>query len=193
MFKLKQMVSGAAAVVSLVFGIAPAMAGPTIGFGNIVSGSGMVSVDVVVGDLAGEIVSAYDLDVSYNVGALTFSTVLFGPSLGDVNAFEVFTAVESGLPGLVDFAASSLLDDAALGALQGGGPVTLATLQFTGSDLSSLAFINWGTDLVNDVTNDVKGRNALQIIPGGQIPEPATYGLVGMALLAAAVARRRQA
>jgi hypothetical protein len=80
----------------------------------------------------------------------------------------------------VDFASISLLGDDQLLALQNGGPVTLATLEFTGDDPSSLAFANWG--MSNNVTNDVKGLDNRVIIPGGSVPEPATYMLVTLAL-----------
>lgn len=189
MFKLKQMASVAAAVVSLAFGMAPATAAPTISFVPVAGG-----VDVVVGNLGGDIVAAYDLDVNYDVSALTFTGFSLSSGLGDPTAIDPITllptefvgdAQDQVLGGLVDLWGLSLLSDFDLSALQNGGPVTLATLLFTGSDFSSLAFVNWGP------MNDVKGAGNNVII--GQIPEPATYGLIGMALLAAGVARRRQA
>ncbi len=81
MLKLKQMASVAAAVVSLAFGMAPATASPTIDFQNIVLGVGTVDVDVVVGNLGTEIVSAYDLDVTFG-GALSFEGLDFSTALG---------------------------------------------------------------------------------------------------------------
>jgi hypothetical protein len=182
MFKLTQMASVAAAVAGLAFGIAPATAAPTIGFTAPTPGG---TVDVVVSDLAGDIVAAYDLDVAFNSIALTFTSLTFGASLGDELLSEVINSGPFDLGGLIDFAAVSLLTDAELGVLQGGGPVTLATLTFAGADFSSLAFVNWGP------FNDVKGAGNRVII--GQVPEPATFGLVGMALLAAGFARRRAA
>lgn len=188
MKRLKKLASVAAVAAALVIGAASAVAAPTIYFGPAAdAGGGVIGVDVVVGDLGPQIVSAFDLDVSYDVGALTFGTVLFSTVLGDASLAEAFNAfAESG--GVVDLAAVSLLSDVELLALQGGGPVVLATLQFTGSDASSLAFVNWGTDPANDTTNDVKGLNNHVIIP---VPEPASFGLVGIALLAAGAARRR--
>ncbi|WP_144290155.1 PEP-CTERM sorting domain-containing protein [Ideonella sp. A 288] len=188
MTSLKKLARVAAVAAALVIGAASAVAAPTIYFGPATdAGGGVIGVDVVVGDLGAQIVSAFDLDVSYDVGALTFGTVLFSNMLGDASFFEAINAfAESG--GVVDLAAVSLLSDAELLTLQGGGPVVLATLQFTGSDASSLAFINWGTDLVNNTTNDVKGLDNQVIIP---VPEPASYGLAGLALLAAGIARRR--
>jgi hypothetical protein len=68
-------------------------------------------------------------------------------------------------------------------ALQLGGPVTLATLQFTANsdgDTSSLTFANWGRDVLAGTFNDVKGRNNEVII--SQVPEPASFGLAAIAL-----------
>lgn len=182
MFKLKQMASVAAAVVSLAFSMAPATAAPTIGFGTAVASGTNWDVDVVVDGLAGDIVAGYDIDVAYGPGALTYVGWVFGSMLGGpLLADETFDASS---PGLVDIYSVSFMGDGPLLTLQGGNSVILGTLTFTGTDFSSLAFVNWGP------TNDVKGAGNKVII--GQIPEPATYGLIGMALLAAGVARRRQ-
>lgn len=190
MFKLRQVASVAAAAVSLAFGMTSALAAPTISFVPVAGG-----VDVVVGNLGGDIVSAYDLDVSYDALVLTFTGFIFGSELGDPAAIDPITllpseffgdALDSVPGGLVDLWGLSFLSDASLFGLQDGNSVTLATLLFDGGDFSSLAFVNWGP------FNDVKGARNQVIIPGGQIPEPASYGLVGLALLAAGVARRRQ-
>lgn len=183
MLKFKQLASVAAAAVSLAFVAAPATATPTIGFGAAVANGANWDVDVVVDGLAGEIVSAYDIDVAYDAGQLSFVNWVFSLNLGSPLVDEI---LDASAPGLVDIYSVSLLGDGDLFTLQGGSSVVLGTLTFTGTDFSSLAFVNWGP------TNDVKGAGNRVIIPGGQIPEPATYGLVGLALLAAGVARRRQ-
>jgi PEP-CTERM motif len=189
MFKLKQMTGVAAAVAALAFGMGPVMAAPSISFN--VAGN---KADVVVGDLGGDIVAAYDLDVKYDSSALSFVGLSFGAGLGvwnaDLNLSEVLNLGPDDLGGVVDFAAVSFLSDADLLALQGGDKVVLATLEFNGGDMSSLQFINWGR------TNDVKGADNRVIIPGGQVPEPATYALVGVALAgiyaSGALRRRRE-
>jgi hypothetical protein len=84
---------------------------------------------------------------------------------------------------LVDFASTSLLGDDDLFALQHGGPVTLAMLQFTANadgDISSLTFANWGRDVLAGTFNDVQGRNNEVFV--GQVPEPASFGLAAIAL-----------
>jgi len=158
-----------------------------------------VTVDVVVSGLtaATEIVSAFDLDVTYDSTVLSATGVTFGPSLGDPFFFEVFEDFDISTAGVVDFAALSLLSDGDLAALQGDS-VTLATLSFDtiGVGTSSLGFIL-------DAFNDVKGRNAavlsLTVGPGSvtvngpnPIPEPGTMLLLGTGLAGLAAWRLRR-
>jgi hypothetical protein len=81
MFKLKQVACVATVATGLAFGMASATAAPTIGFGAAVDNGATVSVDVVVGDLGNQIVSAYDLDVSFDTGALAFFGLTFSAAL----------------------------------------------------------------------------------------------------------------
>ncbi len=156
-----------------------------------------VSVDIVVSDLAGEIVSAYDLDVTYDSSILSATGVTFGLLLGDESWFEAFNASDISLAGLVDFAQLSLLSDAELGTLQPDS-FTLATLEFLaiGPGTSSL-------DFVFDAFNDIKGLNAGILEPsagsGGvtvsnPIPEPGAalvFGLGALIVGGAATGRKR--
>ncbi len=138
-----------------------------------------VDVDVIVSDLGGGIVSAYDLDVTYDPGFLTATGVVFGPDLGDPFFFQVLESSDRSIPGLVDFAALSLLSDAELAAIQGPS-VTLATLQFDAlaSGPTSLA-------LLFGPGNDVKGANNQVILPVAAAAEAATWVLLapGLALV----------
>lgn len=192
MFKLKQVAGAAALVAGLTLAALPASAAPTISFGAAVVNGSNIEVDVIVADLGNDIVATYDIDVQFDASTLAFDGFAFGLGLGDEALFEVFNIgpFESG--GVVDVAAVSLLSDDDLFALQGGGPVTLGTLKFLDQgqqgDVSSLLFVNWGD------FNDVKGRRNQVLIPGGNVPEPATYALTGLALaglLASRLARRR--
>ena len=93
----------------------------TIGFSpasQTVEVGDTVLVDVVISDLAGEIVSAYDLDVTYDASILSATDVTFGTFLGDEFFFEVFNDFDLSVPGVVDFAQLSLLSDFELAALQ---------------------------------------------------------------------------
>jgi hypothetical protein len=191
MFNLKQWATTCALIAGLGFGAASAIANPVIQFeggGPFLAGD-TVNVNVVVDNLpATQIVAAYDLDVTYNSGLLRFFDVFFSLQLGDSSSLPLPEAIESKTGphtalGLVDFASTSLLGDDDLYALQLGGPVTLATLQFTANsdgDTSSLTFANWGRDVLAGTFNDVKGRNNEVII--SQVPEPASFGLAAIAL-----------
>ena len=169
----------------------------TIGFApssTTVEFGDSITLDVVISDLGGEIVSAYDLDLIYNSALLSATSVTFGPSLGDESLFEVFSDSDLTGPGVVDFAQLSLLSDASLLALQGGDSFVLASVSFdvTGTGTSTL-------DFVFDPVNDIKGANALRldvtVAPGfvTSIPEPsaALVFSLGAAILVAGSRRRR--
>ncbi len=157
------------------------------------------SVDVVVSDLGGEIVSAYDLDILFDPSVININVVSFSGALGNIAAAEAFIDVDILGPGVLDVASLSLLSDPALLALQGGDSVTLFTLsgQALAEGTTNLSF-------VFDNFNDVKGSgaNVLQIEPeegtirvGEEpaIPEPsaALVFAAGAAVLATALRRRR--
>lgn len=106
------------------------------------------SFDVVISDLpVGEVVSAYDIDVTYDSSVLAASSV-FQPfsslgGAGDAFYNATFPANMIHIDGL------SLLSDAQLLALQGGDSVIMATLFFTGIAVgfSSLDFTSVRTRL----------------------------------------------
>ncbi len=179
-----------AALCLLVAGVAPAA---TISFvpGDITAGVGdIVSVDIVVSDLGGEIVSAYDLDVIYDDSMVTATGVSFAGSLGNPLLFEVFQDFDLSTSGVVDLAELSLLSDAALLASQGGDTVTLASIEFEAiaDGTSQLSF-------VFDDFNDVKGLRAEPLDVTGEptIPEPsaALVFAAGAAVVAGALRRRK--
>ena len=157
-----------------------------------------LTVDVVISglDAANEIVSAFDLDVTYDSSILSATNVTFGLDLGDPSIFEALTDFTLLSPGVVDFAELSLLSDTDLASLQGDS-VTLATLAFDAVEIGQSTLNFGGAPPINDV----KGRNN-EILPltvgtgnvaVAPIPEPSTMflfgsglaGLVGMRLLQA--------
>jgi len=152
------------------------------------------ALDIVVSGLEAvtpnEIVSAYDLDVTYNSSLFTATGVTFGSLLG-------LSLQNSSLAtlGLVDLAEVSLESDAALGALQGDS-VTLATLAFKASGGQGTGNFNF----VFNATNDVKGNGAavLDLSPGtaavqvGATPEPGTLVLLASGLVGLVLHQRRR-
>jgi hypothetical protein len=148
-------------------------------------------VDLVVSELAGEIVSAYDVDIRFDAAVVRADTVVASNALGDAGALEALLDAVIA-PGRVDLAGVSLLSDAALLALQGSAAVTLASLGFTkiGDGTTSL-------DFLFDASNDLKGANAqiLGVTPvsGLVVPEPGTAAVVGGGLLVLAAVGKRGA
>lgn len=176
--------------LALFFAGAPASA-VTIGFApatQTVPPGDFFTVDVVVSDLAGEVVAAYDLDLVYDAAILSATTVSFGPLLGDGSASEVFEDFDLTNPGVVDFAQLSLLSDADLLALQPGAFV-LATIGF-----QALSPGTSPLELVFDAGNGVTGLGGQGLgvdAPPGSVdvvPEPGATLLV---VLGAAVVSAR--
>ena len=103
-----------------------------------------LNVDIVISDLyatdgSREIVSAFDLDVTYDSSVLNATGVSFGALLGANTSTDFFdfssdafivSVLSLGPPGRVDFAESSWLTNADLLSMQPDDNFTLATLSF---------------------------------------------------------------
>ncbi len=156
---------------------------------------GTILVDVNVSGLDGEIVSAYDLDVSYDTNVLSFNNVGFDTLLGDEFFFEVLNS-DTGLnsaPGLIDFAAISLLSDAELEALQAPNEsIRLVTLEF---DVLQTTITN--LEFIFGPSKDVKCSNNVPCIVDNSepipTPLPATLWLLGCGFLANILLVRQRA
>jgi PEP-CTERM motif len=147
-------------------------------------------VDVVVTGIVDEIISAWDIDVSFDPAALNALGVgFYGAEWGgDLNDAFYDSDVQNGL---IDAWLVSLLSDNELRAAQcpGGacGPtLRLTTLSFTAlaDGAPVLSLVNWGP------WNDIKCENNRQCFPVST-PEPGTLALLSLGLLGLGLGRRR--
>ncbi len=158
-------------------------------------------VDVVISDLAaaGEIVSAYDLNVSYDATNLLATGVTFGSYLDDP-FFPGFTLQDSVLTtaGLVNFSELSFLSDAELAAQQPDS-FTLATLSFEALSVgsSSLLFVPdpfFGIDIKGNLFSVLPvttGTVSVMVnAPAVAIPEPSSLALFALSFLFIGMSRR---
>lgn len=185
----------------LLFGLVALLASSTamamsIGFQpseQYVSPGSSLTVDIIASLGTGEIVAAYDFDLSYNASYLTATGVTFGTMLGGPSFIDALTGFSITNAGLVDFWEVSLLSDSDLSTLQSPfSVITLATISFdaTGDGTSPLQFINYGI-----AGNDIKGAENIQYLSPtlsdgsievgtgeSSVPEPATFLLFGFGL-----------
>lgn len=160
----------------------------TVGIG------GPVAVDVVIADLglgAAPTLSAFDLDITFAPGVLSFVTVSFGFDLGIPGLEALTSAGALAGPVRVDLAAASLLSNATLDADQPASFV-LATLHFTALGIGTSPLAITQAVLANTAGGSI-GTSLVGTSIDVVVPEPASLALValGLAGLARVGARRR--
>ena len=167
---------------------------------NIPLGSSF-DVDIVVSGLEAvspnEIVSAYDLQVSYDESLLSTTGFSFGFFLNGGDSFLSFQDVDLSNSGIVNLSELSLLFDFELDPLQPDS-ILLATLRFyaLGPGTSSLTFIpdpTFGVDVkgLNDQILPLSFNSASVTVVSQAVPEPSTLLLFGVGLVFLAIGRRR--
>jgi len=159
---------------------------------------GTLDFDVRVEDLGEEIVAAFDLDFVFDPAVLAFKGLAFGASFG--GAAGSFSGYDTPAPGLVDFFLFSILPDDVLAAAQGGSAL-LARLSFTGlaPGSSPMSVLAPGDDPFFALDGREAAAlelaaigSALAVVEARPVAEPGALALLGIGLLAIAVAVRRR-
>ena len=214
--KLKSLV---AALTLATAGLSSAWAAPVLSIvpaQSSIALNGFVTVDIVISGLTGvnEIVSGFDLNVSFNTGVLRWSSIDLQPATDVMGGSSTLFGFDTDdTDGKIGGDITSFLGDDDLDALQGDS-FTLMTLTFQGI-ADGVSFLDFGAD--PDVERLVTGRLEASGIAGvlnlqytgacvavgtgsctqNPIPEPATFGLAGLALLGCgltrSLTRRREA
>jgi hypothetical protein len=166
---------------------------------------GSVTVDVVISGLsaAGDIVSAYDLDILFDPSVLTATAATNDPSpWQEVPTDDPGFFSDLSTPGQAFISLLSFLDDATLDSIQNSDSIVLATLTFQGvADGSTSIFFGASPAFARNVIGfDAEtlaadfGSTCISVGTGScnQVPEPATYGLVALALAGMVPALRRR-
>jgi len=180
---------------AITLGLSPAS--QTITAGN------PFDVDVVISGLHApdpdEILSGYDINISYDASMLTATGVDFGSFLGGLS--DSLQDPDFTTAGLFNIFEVSFLSDLDLDTLQGDS-FTLATLHFTAKTAGTSAltitnadltgFSDLSTTFPNPLTVDQYANSGVTVEPRTAVPEPASWALMGAGFIAGLAHKRRQ-
>lgn len=160
---------------------------------------GTASIDVSISGLGSEILSGFDLNFLWNSSILGQGTVDFTPACGALGPAASCTQDPTS-PGNIGLFYFAVADDADL-ELGQANDFVLGTLTFTGlADGSTILGLGADLDFERNFTG--LGAESLSVTVGSAciavgtgscstVPEPESYGLVGLALFAAGAVSRR--
>ena len=162
--------------------------------------------NVRISDLGTEILSTYDISVSFDAAILSLSSVSFGTAM-NLGVLDAVNQVRTNGAGSVTLSDTATAAEATMLTNQADSFV-LFRLNFTGvgvgtSAIGLTANILGGHSEPDPIFGDlfpvelqasVSGGRAVvtQQGGGGNVPEPASYGLVGLALLGLVGASRKR-
>lgn len=205
---MKRILSAAALAAAALFAAAPSQADPVVSFSpssSHVDIGSFIDVEMWISGLDSEILSAFDINLLFNeaiVDNIVVSHNAVVTGFGGVDDAYFDTAFGSGNTGAID---GSYLDDDTLAASQ---PNSFLLLTFTMKGMSD-GVTTLSLGLNPDFERNFVGRRAESLDVqvgtaciavgtgscdnGHNVPEPASWGLAGLALLAAgSTARRRR-
>lgn len=135
-----------------------------------------IDIDIVISDLDGLYVGAFDIDVAFNAAILSFDGYALTDNLGVISLFEADDWSFGDLGGgLVNLAEISYLPDLSFQSDR----FTLATLSFTSLSVGASDL----TISYADISDDWGGRIFAELSSGSidvaPVPEPATMLLFG--------------
>lgn len=133
---------------------------------------------------------AFDLGIIFDPGILSFSSVNFGPFLGDLSIGEADANIDTSIPGVIGLDETSWLYTFELDALQADS-FTLATLTFQGIGLGTSLIcidgssVNLSDGVGQDLPLSYYGITDAGVTVNNPVPEPSTVilfflGLVGL-------------